>query len=51
MADRRGGKGTPRIKGGTNHGQNRARRSSAPAPGGSARWRAKRSDAGKPRRK
>jgi len=50
MADRRGGANAPKIKGGKNHGQNRARRSSAPTPGGTARWRKKRSDAGTTRK-
>lgn len=50
MADRRGGPRAPKIKGGQNHGQNRARRRAAPPPGGSARWRKTRSDAGKRRR-
>ena len=49
MADRRGDANAPKIKGGPNHGQNRARRTSAPAPGGAKRWRAKRSDAGRKR--
>lgn len=49
MADRRGGAKAPKIKGGNNHGQNRARRKNAPPPGGTKRWRAKRSDAGRKR--
>lgn len=50
MAHRRGDSNSAsKVKGGTNHGQNRARRKNAPAPGGAARWRKKRSDAGKPR--
>jgi hypothetical protein len=50
MADRRGGARAPKITGGRSHGRNRARRTSAPAPGGAKRWRSKRSDAGRKRR-
>lgn len=46
MADRRGGKNAPKIKGGKNHGENRSRRTNAPPPGGKNRWRKKRADAG-----
>jgi hypothetical protein len=49
MTDRRGGPKAPKIKGGRNHGQNRARRTAAPSPGGRTRWRTKRIDAGKSR--
>jgi len=45
MADRRGDRQTaPKIQGGKNHGENRARRSSNPPS-----WRKKRADSGKPR--
>lgn len=46
MADRRGASNAPKIKGGKDHGANRARRTNAPPPGGTKRWRKKRSDAG-----
>ena len=46
MADRRGGSNAPKITGGKQHGQNRARTKSAKGPGGTSRWRKKRSDAG-----
>lgn len=46
MADRRGDARAPKIKSGSSYGQNRARRTSAPAPGGAKRWRRVRSDRG-----
>lgn len=46
MADRRGASNAPKIKGGNDNGKNRARTKNAPPPGGTSRWRAKRSDAG-----
>ncbi len=51
MAKRPDGPKAPRIKSGSNYGKPRARTTAKKPPGGSARWRAKRSDAGKPRKK